>query len=140
MANALNRHEALSPNRFTAAIVRRDAFGPRRGFQAFVAEARGRVVGYTSFAVGYNTDIAARDLWLHDLFVLPPWRGRRVGYALMCAVAREAARRGLPGLEWGVRDSNRFALRFYRGLGARISHTRIATLRGRGFASLAAAR
>jgi GNAT superfamily N-acetyltransferase len=140
MANALNRHEALSPRAFTAAIVRRDAFGPRRGFHAFVAEAHGRVVGYASFAVGYNTDIATRDLWLHDLFVLPAWRGRRVGHALMRAVAREAARRGLPGLEWGVRDSNRLALRFYRRLGARISHTRIATLRGPGFAALAAQR
>jgi GNAT superfamily N-acetyltransferase len=103
MANALNRHEALSPRAFTAAIVRRDAFGRRRAF---------------------NTDVAARELWMHDLFVQPTWRGRGVGRALVTAVAREAARRGFACLEWGVRAAN----------------ARIASLRGRALASVAAGR
>jgi ribosomal protein S18 acetylase RimI-like enzyme len=137
MANALNRHEALSPRAFSAAVVRRDAFGPRRAFGVVVAEARGRPVGYAAFGVGYNTDIAARELWMHDLFVLPAWRGRGVGRALVGAVAREAARRGLASLGWGVRGTNRRALRFYRGLGARIGHVRLAGLRGRALAALA---
>lgn len=138
MANALNRHEALSPRAFTAAIVRRDAFGPRRAFRALVAEASGRVVGYASFVVGYNTDVAARELWMHDLFVLPSWRSRGVGRALITAVAREAVRRGLACLEWGVRDSNRRAIRFYRRLGAKLGHARIVSLRGRALAALSA--
>ena len=136
MANALNRHEALSPRAFTPAIVRRDAFGRRRAFRVLVAEARGRVVGYASFVTGYNTDVAARELWMHDLFVVPAWRRRGVGRALISAVAREATRRGLACLEWGVRDTNRRALRFYRGLGARIGHARIASLRGRALTAL----
>ena len=131
MANALNRHEALSPRAFTAAIVRRDAFGPRRAFRILVAEASARVVGY-------NTDVAARELWMHDLFVLPAWRDRGVGRALVTAVAHEAVRRGLACLEWGVRDTNRRAIRFYRRLGAQIGHARIASLRGRALTTLAA--
>jgi ribosomal protein S18 acetylase RimI-like enzyme len=138
MANALNRHEALAPRAFTAAIVRRDAFGPRRAFRVLVAEASARIVGYASFVVGYNTDIAARELWMHDLFVVPRWRGRGVGRALVAAVAREAVRRRLACLEWGVRDDNRRAIRFYRRLGARVGHARIAALRGRALAALAA--
>jgi GNAT superfamily N-acetyltransferase len=140
MANALNRHEALRPRAFTAAIVRRDAFGRRRAFRVLVAVARGRVVGYASFVAGYNTDIAARELWMHDLFVVPPWRGRGVGRALVTAVAREARRHGLSCLEWGVRDSNTRALRFYRALGAHVGHARIASLRGRALAAVADAR
>jgi ribosomal protein S18 acetylase RimI-like enzyme len=140
MANALNRHEALSPSAFTAAIVRRDAFGPRRAFRILVAEVGGRVVGYASFVAGYNTDIAARELWMHDLFVLPRSRGRGVGRALVTAVAREAARHGFTCLEWGVRDSNRRAIRFYRALGAHIGHVRIVSLRGRALAAVAARR
>jgi GNAT superfamily N-acetyltransferase len=127
MANALNRHEALSPRAFTAAIVRRDAFGPRRAFRILVAEVSARVVGYASFVVGYNTDVAARELWMHDLFVLPAWRDRGVGRALVAAVAHE----------WGVRDTNRRAIRFYRRLGAQIGHARIASLRGRALTTLA---
>ena len=140
MANALNRHEALSPRAFTAAIVRRDAFGRRRAFRVLVAEADGRIVGYASFVTGYNTDIAARELWMHDLFVVAAWRSHGVGRVLVTAVAREATRRGLACLEWGVRDSNTRALRFYRRLGARVGHARIASLRGRALAALAGRR
>jgi ribosomal protein S18 acetylase RimI-like enzyme len=140
MANALNRHEALDPRVFTAAVVRRDAFGARRAFRVLVAEASGRVVGYASFVVGYNTDIAARELWMHDLFVVPGWRGRGVGRALVIAVAREAVRRGLACLEWGVREENRRAIRFYRRLGAHVGHARIVSLRGRSLAAVAARR
>jgi len=140
MANALNRHEALAPHAFTAAVVRRDAFGRRRAFRVLVAEGADDVVGYASFVVGYNTDIAAPELWMHDLFVLPAWRSRGIGYALVTAVAREAVRRGYRCLEWGVRGTNRGAVRFYRRLGARLGHTRIAALRGRALTTLAASR
>ena len=139
MANALNRHEALSPRAFTPAIVRRDAFGRRRALRLLVAEVGGRLVGYASFAVGYNTDVAARDLWMHDLFVQAPWRRAGIGRALLTAVAREAAGRGLASLEWGVRSSNTRALRVYRRLGAHVGHARIASLRGRALRALARA-
>ncbi len=131
MANALNRHEAFNPRPFTAAIVRRDAFGRRRAFRD------GRVVGYPSFGIGYNTDIAGRELWMRDLFVLPAWRGRGVGCVLVTAVAREAARRGLGCPEWSVRGSNARALRFYRRLGAHVGDARIASLRGPALVALA---
>ena len=140
MANALNRNEGLSPGVFTTAIVRRDAFGRRRAFRVLVAEAGDRVVAYASFVAGYNTDIAARDMWMLDLFVQPAWRSRGVGRALVVAVAGEAVRLGLPNLEWGVRSSNARALRFYRGLGARVGQTRIASLPRRALTALAADR
>ena len=139
MANALNRHEGLSPHAFTPAIVRRDGFGRRRAFRVFVAAAGGRVVGYASFVAGYNTDIASRELWMLDLFVLPAWRSRGIGRALVGAVARETVRRGLGCLEWGVRGSNTRARRFYGRMGARIGHARIASLVGRHLSLLAAA-
>jgi ribosomal protein S18 acetylase RimI-like enzyme len=140
MANALNRHEALSSRAFTAAVVRRDAFGRRRAFSVLVADVGGRVVGYASYVAGYNTDVAARELWMHDLFVQPTWRGRGVGRALVTAVAREAARRGFACLAWAVRATNARAIRFYRRLGARVGHARIAALRGRALASVVAGR
>jgi ribosomal protein S18 acetylase RimI-like enzyme len=121
--------------------VRRDAFGPRRAFRALVAEVEGgRVIGYAAFLSGYNTDFAARDTWMLDLFVRPAWRSRGIGRALVTAVAREAVRGGFPNLEWGVRASNRRALRFYRALGARIGQTRIASLRPRALTALVAGR
>ena len=125
------------PSAFTPAIVRRDAFGPRRAFRAFVAELNGRLVGYTSFATTYNTDIAARELWMHDLYVIPRARSRGIGAALVAAVAHEAVSRRLPRLGWGVRSTNARAVRFYRRLGARIGQTRTVVLLGRPLARLA---
>lgn len=138
MANALNRHEGLSPSAFTPAIVRRDAFGPKAAFRAVVAEAGGRLVGYASYLRGYNTDLAISELWMLDLFVIASARGRGIGRALVRAVACETVRRGLTCLEWGVRGDNTRARRFYRGLGARIGHTRVASLIGGPLRALAA--
>lgn len=137
MANALNRYEGRNPRLFTPAVVRRDAFGRRRAFRVLIAEVDGRVVGYASFLPGYTTDLAAHELWLLDLFVLPEWRSRGTGRALVTAVARETVRRGFRCLEWGVRGSNTRARRFYDRLGAGISSTRIATLQGRALVTLA---
>jgi ribosomal protein S18 acetylase RimI-like enzyme len=137
MANALNRTEATRPRAFTAAIVRRDAFGAAAAFRVLIAEIGGRIVGYTSFAVTYNTDIAGRELWMHDLYVIPRARSGGVGAALVAGVAREARRRRLSRLGWGVRATNTRALRFYRRLGAHVGQTRLALLSGRALRTVA---
>jgi len=138
MANALNRYEGL-PQRFTLAIIRRDAFGRPRRIRVIVAEVDRRVVGYAATIDGYNTDLAAPELFMLDLFVLARWRGHGVGRALVARVAREAVRRRLGSLQWGVRRSNARAARFYRRLGARLGKgTGAALLTGRALAALAA--
>jgi ribosomal protein S18 acetylase RimI-like enzyme len=138
MANALNRHEGL-PQNFTPAIIRRDAFGRPKRIRVVVAEVERRVVGYAATIDGYNTDLAAPELFMLDLFVAGPWRGRGIGRALVARVARETVRRRLGSLQWGVRGSNTRARKFYRGLGARLGPgTGAALLTGRALAALAA--
>jgi ribosomal protein S18 acetylase RimI-like enzyme len=105
--------------------------GRRPRFRVLVAEVDRRVVGYASTIAGYNTDIAAPELWMLDLFVLERWRSRGIGRALVTEVAREALRRGLTCLGWGVRGDNIRAKRFYRRLGATIGNARVASLTGR---------
>ena len=137
MANALNRHEGL-PQRFTPAVIRRDAFGRRRRIRMLVAEVNRRLVGYAATIDGYNTDLAAPELFMLDLFVLARWRGHGIGRALVGRVARETVRRRLVSLQWGVRASNVRAKRFYRGLGARLGKgAGSALLTGRALAALA---
>jgi ribosomal protein S18 acetylase RimI-like enzyme len=140
MANALNRYEGLR-QRFTPAIIRRDAFGRPRRIRVVVAELERRVVGYAATIDGYNTDLAAPENFMLDLFVEARWRSHGIGRALVAAVARETVRRRLGSLQWGVRADNARARRFYRGLGARIGKgTGAALLTGRALARLAAAR
>jgi len=118
MANDLNEHVGIFGRPFTAERVRADGFGPGAAFTPLVAELDGAVVGYVFFTLGYNTDIAARAMWLHDIFVTPAARGKGVGHALMRAVAAETVRLGGRSLEWGVHTANTGALEFYRRLGA----------------------
>ena len=66
----------------------------------------------------YSTFLGRSGIYLEDLFVLPEWRGRGLGRALLGYVARVAVTRGCGRLEWSVLDSNDPAIRFYRTLGA----------------------
>jgi GNAT superfamily N-acetyltransferase len=130
MANALSAHVGLQTRPFTPERVRADGFGPRAAFTALVAELDGAVVGYVFFSPGYNTDVAARSMWLHDLFVAPAARRRGVGHTLMAAVAAETVREGYASLEWGVHTANTGAVEFYRRLGATGADVRIMEMAG----------
>ena len=139
MANDLNDHVGIHGRPFTPERIRADGFGPQAAFTPLVAKLDGAVVGYVFFSPGYNTDIAARSVWLHDIFVAPPARGRGVGYALMAAVAAETVRVSGVSLEWGVHTANAGALEFYRRLGAVAAETRIMGVAGEHPRALAAA-
>ncbi|MEP6775537.1 MAG: GNAT family N-acetyltransferase [Chloroflexota bacterium] len=94
-----------------------DAFGPHPRFEVFLAEAEGKIAGYAFIFETYSTFLALPSLYLEDLFVLPEFRGKRVGYALMLFLAREAVKRGCGRMEWTVLDWNRHAIEFYKRLG-----------------------
>jgi GNAT superfamily N-acetyltransferase len=95
-----------------------DAFGPQPRFQVFLAAVDGEVAGYAFTFDTYSTFLALPTLYLEDLFVLPRFRGYKVGYALMQYLALEAVRRGCGRMEWVVLDWNKHAIHFYRRLGA----------------------
>jgi GNAT superfamily N-acetyltransferase len=138
MANDLNDHVGIHGRPFTPERVLADGFGPGAAFTPLVAELDGAVVGYAFFSAGYNTDVAARSVFLHDLFVAPAVRGRGVGYALMAAVAAQAVRLGGVSLEWAVHTANTGALEFYRRLGATGAEVRILGVDGERLRALAA--
>ena len=120
LVRALADFERLPPpDEAAQARLLGDAFGPRRGFEIFLAEVAGQVVAYAFVFETYSTFLALPTLYLEDLFVLPEYRGQRVGYALMQFCAREALRRGCGRLDWAVLDWNTHAIAFYERLGAR---------------------
>lgn len=139
MANDLNDHVGIHGRPFTQERMLADGFGPQAAFTPMVAELDGAVVGYVFFSPGYNTDVAARTMWLHDIFVAPAARGRGLGYALMATVAAETVRAGCVSLEWGVHTANTGALEFYRRLGAGGAEVRIMGVEGERLRALAAA-
>ena len=112
-------HEAVA----TEAQIRESLFGQTPAHaEVLVVDPpdAGRVVGFALFFHNYSTFLGRRGLYLEDLFVLPEWRRRGYGAALLRRLARIAIDRGCGRLEWSVLAWNEPALRFYESLGAKL--------------------
>ncbi len=119
LIRALAEYERLSHAvTLDEAQLRDHLFGPRPYAEAILAEEAGASVGYALFFPSYSTFRSQPGIYLEDLFVLPEYRGKGHGKALLTAVAKAAVERGCGRLEWAVLDWNEPAIRFYRSLGA----------------------
>ena len=98
--------------------LRQNLFGPRRYAEVLFVEDDGRAVGFALFFHNFSTFLARPGIYLEDLFVLPEYRGRGHGEALLRRLAAIAVERGCGRLEWAVLDWNTDAIRFYERVGA----------------------
>ena len=98
-------------------LVRDMSATPPR-FEVYLAEMGRTPVGYAIAFETYSTFLALPTLYLEDLFVLPDYRERGIGYALFRRIATEAYRRGCGRMEWAVLDWNQSAIEFYHKMGA----------------------
>ena len=103
----------------TEAGLRESLFGAAPRAEAVIARVGGEAVGFAVWFHSYSTFLARPGLHLEDLFVLPEWRGRGVGRALLRHLARVAVDRDCGRMEWSVLDWNDQAIGFYRSIGAR---------------------
>ena len=99
------------------ADLERDGFGPQPKFRALIAEWDGQPAGYALFFDFYST-WRGRQMFLEDLFVRDAFRGRKVGKALLAAVAEVARGDSCHGLRWEGINWNHSAVSFYQSLGA----------------------
>jgi GNAT superfamily N-acetyltransferase len=99
------------------ADLARDGFGENPKFRALIAEWDEQPAGYALFFGCYSTR-SGRGLFLEDLFVREQFRGRRIGKALLTAVARAAVQEGGYGVHWEVVEWNDKAIELYKSLGA----------------------
>jgi GNAT superfamily N-acetyltransferase len=125
--------------RLTETVLADRLFGPAPAVFATVGELDGSLVGMAVWFLSYSTWTGTHGIWLEDLYVRPPARGRGVGRALLARLAGICAERGYARLEWTVLDWNAPALGFYRGLGAeQMEQWRTQRLSGPALARLAA--
>ena len=74
--------------------------------------------GFALFFHNFSTFLGRAGIYLEDLFVLPEYRGRGYGKALLRKLAQIAVERGCGRLEWWCLDWNRPSIDFYLSLGA----------------------
>ena len=98
--------------------IKQSLFGETPAAEVIFAYLENQPVGFALFFHNYSTFLAQRGLYLEDLFVVPEARGKRVGYALLSALAQIALERNCGRLEWAVLKWNQLAIDFYLQLGA----------------------
>jgi ribosomal protein S18 acetylase RimI-like enzyme len=104
--------------KLSAEAYLRDGFGKQPAFLGLVAEDGGKVIGYLLYHLGYDSDAAARNLHVVDLYVEEKARRKKVGRALMAAAVEIAVEAGAEELVWSVYNLNSPAAAFYEKLGA----------------------
>jgi len=77
----------------------------------------GSPVGIAVCFFGFSTFRAQPLLNIHDLAVLPDWRGKGIGKALLAAAEERARKRGCCKLTLEVQETNRRALALYETFG-----------------------
>jgi GNAT superfamily N-acetyltransferase len=103
----------------TESLLHEHGFGPRRVFEAILAERDGRAVGFALYFFTFSTFTGRPTLYLEDLFVVPDERRGGIGSRLLTRLAQIAVERDCGRMEWSVLDWNTPARDLYLKLGAK---------------------
>ena len=90
-------------------------FDKQKAEVVFVMENE-KEVGFALFFHNFSTFLGRAGIYLEDLFVLPEFRGRGYGKALLKKLASIAVERGCGRLEWWCLDWNKPSIDFYLSL------------------------
>lgn len=88
------------------------------GAEVLFALEDGKEIGFALFFHNFSTFLGRKGLYLEDLFVLPEYRGKGYGKAILKKLASVASERGCGRLEWWCLNWNEPSIEFYRSLGA----------------------
>ena len=121
LIKALAEYEKLT-HQVTGTIeeLRDHLFGNRVYAEAIVVESNKVIVGFALFITNYSTFLTKPGIYLEDVFVLPEYRRRGIGKAILSYLGKLAVERNAGRLEWSVLDWNASAIAFYQSMGAKV--------------------
>lgn len=102
----------------TEETLHESLFGRKRYAEVVIARLDDRPAGYALFFHNFSSFAGRPGLYLEDVFVLPEYRGKGIGKALLVYLAKLAVERKCSRFEWMVLDWNSSAIEFYKSLGA----------------------
>ncbi|HIK45473.1 MAG TPA: GNAT family N-acetyltransferase [Leptolyngbyaceae cyanobacterium M65_K2018_010] len=121
LIQALAEYERLSHEvTGSAEDLERFLFSDRPYAEAVIAEVEGTAAGMALYFFNFSTFLMRPGLYLEDLFVLPAYRRRGIGQALLVHLGKLALARGCGRFEWSVLDWNSPAIEFYQRMGAEL--------------------
>lgn len=101
----------------TEEILRESLF-EKKGAEVILAELEGKEIGFALFFSSFSTFLGRSGIYLEDLFVLPEYRGKGYGKAILKKLSSIAVERGCGRLEWACLDWNQPSIDFYLSLKA----------------------
>ena len=101
----------------TEELLREWIFEKKKAEVLFACEGE-KEVGFALFFHNFSTFLGRAGIYLEDLFVLPEYRGKGYGKALLKKLAQITVERGCGRLEWACLDWNQPSIDFYRSFGA----------------------
>ena len=101
----------------TEEMLRYWLFKEKKAEVLFVMENE-KEVGFALFFYNFSTFLGQAGIYLEDLFVLPEYRGKGYGKAILKQLAKLTIERGCGRLEWSCLDWNKPSIDFYLSLGA----------------------
>ncbi len=115
---ALAEYEKMSSQVVATEELLKEWIFEKKKAEVIFAVEDGRKVGFALFFHNFSTFLGRAGIYLEDLFVLPEFRGKGYGKALLKKLARIAVERGCGRLEWSCLDWNKPSIDFYLSLGA----------------------
>lgn len=98
--------------------LQQELFGEHSVIFCLIATWEDKPAGFLLGFYNFSTFLGKRGIYIEDLYVSPEYRGRRMGYELLQAVARKAATEECGRVEWQVLDWNQPSIDLYESLGA----------------------
>jgi GNAT superfamily N-acetyltransferase len=102
----------------TEAMIAAALFGATPQLFCEIAEWEGEPAGFAVWFLNFSTFSGRPGLYLEDLFVRPPQRGKGIGKAMLAHLAKLCMANGWSRLQWSVLDWNTPSIEFYKSLGA----------------------
>lgn len=119
-------------------LLTKHLFSDRPFIYSILAEYDQKPVGFALYFFNYSTFLTKPGIYLEDLFVIPEYRGKGIGKALLNHLGKIALENDCGRIEWSVLDWNQPAIEFYQYIGAEIlPDWRICRVTGEGIKNIA---
>lgn len=86
--------------------------------EVIFAEINDKKIGFALFFHNFSTFLGRAGIYLEDLFIIPEYRGKGYGKAILKKLAEITVKRGCGRLEWWCLDRNKPSIEFYKSMGA----------------------
>ena len=118
MIRALARYEKMEDQVVATEELLREWIFEKKKAEVLFATEDGKDVGFALLFHNFSTFLGRAGIYLEDLYVLPEYRGKGHGKALLKRLAQITLERGCGRLDWQCLDWNERSIAFYRSLGA----------------------